>query len=341
MDATNYPDSNLPAAQLNDALKELSTIDLIKYSIRSEKCKNDVKTMTNPRKVKLGISITQRFYNIEIRPVERTPGNSRGSFKIHINVDVYAVRSGTGSFRGRGFHGDYHFYFKDQSEGLMFMLNHLLYIFPCSPIRYLEVGPKPEKDIKTVIQWIKKQQLPDVEHCEIGYEMTTEMFLHILKNVRITSHLEIHSDFARELKVKLPESLEYFSGKSRWLTSKQLLSMTNYKQLDIWKSSFRNQHASAIINAVLGGGLPKLEYCKINIKCCNIDKILEKVEYEKIEADFWPSWETQNILKNGQTDWEVKALYDFDREDGKRLSLGHSASEYHPNEDFLHIYVRS
>lgn len=136
-----------------------------------------------------------------------------------------------------------------------------------------------------------------VEHCRIRDDMKTEMFFHILKNVRITSHLEIHTDYAKELKVKLPEGLEYFSGISRWLTSKQLLSMTNYKQLDIWKSSFRNQHASALINTVLGGGLPKLEYCKINIKCCNIDKILEKVEYEKIEDSLWRTWETYDILK--------------------------------------------
>lgn len=73
--------------------------------------------------------------------------------------------------------------------------------------------------------------------------------------------------------------------------------MTNYKQLDIWKSRFRNQDASALINAVMSGRLPKLEYCRININYYNIDKILENVEYEKIEVPRLASWQTKGILK--------------------------------------------
>ncbi|EGT32709.1 hypothetical protein CAEBREN_15118 [Caenorhabditis brenneri] len=202
------------------------------------------------------------------------------------------------------------------------------------------MGAKSEKDRKAVVQWIKKQPLSDVEHCRIWYEMTTETFFHIFKNIKITSHLEIYPAYARELKVKLPEGLEYFSGNSRWLTTKQLLSMTNYKQLDIRKSSFRNQHASALINAVMSVGLPKLEYCRININHYNIEKILEKVEYEKNEVPRWTSWQTRFILKNGQENSIVKGLYDFHRDDGMIVSLGHCANDFH-NGDFLNIHVHS
>lgn len=96
-----YPNSYCTPAEVNDALEKLSTIDLwvtffkllklifyrINYSIQSEKCKNDVNMMTNPRKVKLGIQMHHSYF-IEICPDENCLKKFKKSHEIYMDTNV-------------------------------------------------------------------------------------------------------------------------------------------------------------------------------------------------------------------------------------------------------------
>lgn len=221
-------------------------------------------------------------------------------------------------------------------DGLIFMLDFLVELFPNSKICCLHFGEESEKDRKTVVQWIEKKQL-SVELCRIEDEISSDDVSYILENVNITSGLEINTELPDDFNCTLPRKLEHFECEnSKWITKDQLLNM-NYEYFYIIRTRFRNEDVSAFIIKWLDGALPELRFCILHVSFFNLDKTLNGVKYQKTVSSLQC---TVKPSKYSEDQHEMNGVYDYESDDGKVLTIGMSSHYLLGNLIQLHVWSK-
>ncbi|CAL2041324.1 unnamed protein product [Caenorhabditis brenneri] len=310
----------------NDDLETMPIIDIIRYSTRTEKCRNEVIEMTAERKLKLKISMTD-IYSIQI--YESFPAFSMNSVMIFIEqINAKAVYNST-TFNGKlvpttltvcPTHLKTHW--RNIIEGLIFMLDYLMELFPNSEICCLHIGEESGNNKRTVIEWMKNKGLSDVEFCQILDEINAEDSSYILENVNITSGMEVNTELPDNFECTLPRNLEHFECEySKWIKREQLLNM-NFKYFYIIRTQFRNEDVSEFIGKWLIGGLSELRFCILHAPFYDLDEIVSGIKYKKTVSTLQC---TVKPSKYSKDEHEMNGVYDYLRKDGKIITIGTSS----------------
>ncbi|EGT41565.1 hypothetical protein CAEBREN_18222 [Caenorhabditis brenneri] len=189
MKITHAPIPTLPSHQLNDVLKKMNIIDLINYASASPKCENDVKSMMPRRKLKLEIH-RKRFYlrlcheRFTYKDVSIYVHNKQTFKKTDKKINIKGcpvVMKQDGRYL--------HFYFKNEVNGFIFILDYISDLFWSPPINLFMEAEDTKIGWLEITNWIKNKRNSEVE--SVKYEaldkFEKEDLVYMRNNIRAST----------------------------------------------------------------------------------------------------------------------------------------------------------
>ncbi|EGT55889.1 hypothetical protein CAEBREN_22476 [Caenorhabditis brenneri] len=287
----------------------------------------NVKSMTTIRPIKFNIGCYYFHFTLRLFHGEHPEPDWTGNITEDVVIHAEKYYRPTGKEEEINFNGHHvvtrfgnqiHTYWDSPIEGICLMLDYFSNLFNSPPIYKFEIKA--------------------IEHLNIGQPvcMTTEELELILEYFKPTAALDIRLKEIGYFRYELPSELKSFScNSSNWLTKEGVMKM-NYEFIDVDVEKFSYQDLSDFATKCIEGGLPALQHCFIEAKDLkrNFKEIADRIKYNRSRSRL----EVKVLHKKfAYFSYDVHGIYDYEREDGKTVTI--CASDERDKHCVLHLYV--